>query len=58
MTTRITPDGVETTLDPVTGIIQLSIPPGSQHDVIMIIEDLKLGGIMIETHDASIGQKP
>ena len=37
-----------TTLDPDMGIIQLSISPGSESDVKLIIADLKSMGILIE----------
>ena len=37
-----------TTIDPDTGMIQLSIAPGSEQDVALIMADLKSGGILIE----------
>jgi len=40
-----------TTIDPELGIIRVSIPPGAETDVALIIEDLSANGILIEKAD-------
>ena len=43
-------DGLATisTVDPNRGVIRLSIPPGTETDVLDILQDLKTSGILIE----------
>jgi uncharacterized protein DUF4911 len=40
-----------TTIDPVLGIVRLSVAPGAEDDTDSIIRDLKSTGIMIEAVD-------
>ena len=37
-----------TTIDPELGLVRVSVPPGAENDVALIIEDLSANGILIE----------
>jgi hypothetical protein len=46
-------DGLATisTVDPNRGVIRLAMPPGTETDVLNILQDLKASGILIEAMD-------
>jgi hypothetical protein len=41
-----------TTIDPELGLVRLSVPPGAENDVDLIITDLRTNGILIEERGA------